>query len=161
MQIATLYATVGADTRDFQRNMQTVDGRLRDVKGRFTALERNKITVDTDQAESKLRGLSNLSGVVTTALGTLGGNLLTATISKVTGGVSDIISRGLEMNDVLERARIGFTTMLGSADKANAKIAELQKFAETTPFEFKGLVQNSQLLLGFGFRAEELIPTLT
>src|SRR4051812_42978470 len=46
-----------------------------------------------------------------------------------------------------------FTTLLGSVDKARARITELQQFAATTPFEFKGLADADRRLLAFGFDA--------
>ena len=38
---------------------------------------------------------------------------------------------------------------------------ELQKFAESTPFELPGLIDASQKMLAFGFTAEKILPTLT
>jgi tape measure domain-containing protein len=60
-----------------------------------------------------------------------------------------------------QNAQVAFTNMLGSADKANAFIADLQQFAAKTPFNFSGLTQASQKMLAYGFTAEQIIPTLT
>lgn len=59
-----------------------------------------------------------------------------------------------------EQARVAFTRMLGSASAANKFIAKLQNFAATTPFEFKDVQEYSKRLLGMGFSAREVIPTL-
>ena len=157
MEIARLFATVGADTKGAQNALSGIDTRLKTTARNFKSVENNKITVDTSQAESALGRLGTTAKV---ALGTFAGNLLTSAVAKIGGGLAGIVEKGLDMNDVLERAQIGFTTMLGSADAAQKKITELKNFAATTPFEFKGLVENSQMLLGMGFRAEELLPTL-
>ena len=53
---------------------------------------------------------------------------------------------GIKYAADLETMRQGFVTLLGSTEKANAAIAQIQKDAATTPFEFKGLVQANQLL---------------
>lgn len=157
MEVAKLYATISADPRQAQSALSSVDSRLKTTAKNFKSVESNKINVDTSQAEAALGRLGTTAKV---ALGTFAGNLLTSAVAKIGGGLADIVEKGLDMNDVLERAQVGFTTMLGSADAAKKKIAELKTFAATTPFEFKGLVQNSQMLLGMGFRAEELLPTL-
>lgn len=61
----------------------------------------------------------------------------------------------------MEQNKIAFTTMLGSAQKADTFLRELATFAEKTPFEFPGLVASSKKLLAFGFQAQEIIPMMT
>lgn len=60
----------------------------------------------------------------------------------------------------LQAIEKGFTTMLGSSDKAKAKIAELQNFAAATPFDFKESAKGAQQLLAMGESADRLIPTM-
>jgi tape measure domain-containing protein len=54
-----------------------------------------------------------------------------------------------------------FTLLLGSSEQAQAHIGDLQKFAETTPFEFLELTQYSRQLQAYGFEASQIIPMLT
>src|SRR5215218_116164 len=49
------------------------------------------------------------------------------------------VTFGLKTAAAMEQAEIGFTTMLGSARKAKAFLADLQQFATKTPFEFPEL----------------------
>lgn len=58
----------------------------------------------------------------------------------------------------LEQTRMGFVSLLGSADAAEKKIAELQSFAKRSPFNFQDVARGSQQLLGAGAAAEKLIP---
>lgn len=60
----------------------------------------------------------------------------------------------------MEQTRISFTTMLGSAEKADVFIRQLVDFAKKTPFELKGLEQASKQLLAYGATQEEVIPEL-
>lgn len=60
----------------------------------------------------------------------------------------------------MEQVEIAFSTLLGSAEAARAKIAELQQFAAKTPFSFEEVVKGSQRLLGVGASADQLIPIL-
>lgn len=55
-------------------------------------------------------------------------------------------SFGIKYAADLETMRAGFITLLGSAKAADTAIAQIQKDAATTPFEFKGLVNANQLL---------------
>lgn len=60
-----------------------------------------------------------------------------------------------------QNVQVAMTNMLGSGEKAQAFLQDLQEFAARTPFEFNGLAQSSQKLLAFGFTAEQIIPTMT
>lgn len=53
------------------------------------------------------------------------------------------------------------TNMLGSQEKAQSMLQDLQDFAAKTPFEFNDVAAASQKFLAFGFTAEQIIPTLT
>ena len=61
----------------------------------------------------------------------------------------------------MEMTRTAFTQMLGSAEKAETFIKDLQKFAAETPFEFEQVKGAAQKFLAFGFTAEQVIPVLT
>ena len=50
---------------------------------------------------------------------------------------------------------------LGSAEKAQQFLAEMQAFAAKTPFEFNQVSQAAQKFIAFGFSVEQVIPTLT
>jgi len=61
----------------------------------------------------------------------------------------------------MEQARIGFATMLGSAERAGAFLKDLQQFAARTPFEFPDLLLASRRLMAMGFAAKDVIPIMT
>lgn len=68
---------------------------------------------------------------------------------------------GISTASQMEQAQVGFTTMLGSAQKAQKFLKELQQFANSTPFEFTELTGAAQRLMAMGFAADRVIPTLT
>ncbi len=55
-----------------------------------------------------------------------------------------------------EQAKVAFEVLLGSGEAANKMLADLQKFAATTPFQFPEIRQSAQLLTAFGFSAEDV-----
>ncbi|MGN6627528.1 MAG: tape measure protein, partial [Tepidisphaeraceae bacterium] len=61
---------------------------------------------------------------------------------------------------LIEQTRIAFTTMAGSAAIAKTTLADLQKFADTTPFQFPEVSQAAKQLLAMGFDAKEVTGEL-
>jgi tape measure domain-containing protein len=87
-------------------------------------------------------------------------------ISLVAGAITGlatgaIVKLGIGFNSSMENAQIGFTTMLGSAEKAKTFLADLQAFAAKTPFEFPELRDAAGKMLAFGFAAKDVVPMLT
>lgn len=99
-------------------------------------------------------GLGMIRGVVNRVLSLPG-------LIGMGAGAYGAVLKPLQMAGELEQTRIGFETMLGSAQKAATFIADLQKFAAKTPFEFPELQESSKLLLAFGFQAQEILPMMT
>lgn len=56
----------------------------------------------------------------------------------------------------LETLEVAFTTMIGSAEKAQETIKGLRDFTARTPFQFEGVAKASRQLLSFGVTSEEL-----
>ena len=91
-------------------------------------------------------------------------NALSVTIGM---GFFDMIKSGFnyakeaafEFNSSLQQNTIAFTTLMGSAEKANEYIQWMMEYASKTPFEFQDLAEGSRLLMAFGFEAEK-IPSM-
>ena len=66
----------------------------------------------------------------------------------------------LKVSAQFEQTQIAFTTMLGSAEKADKLLRELADFAKRTPFTLPGVEKGARQLLAMGFEADELIPAL-
>lgn len=124
------------------------------------------VGVDTKPAQS---GLEQLSGqvqkhgsLISTAMGTALGYLGGVAMQQVLGrGVGMLKGVAIDYNASMEQASIGFTTLLGSAEKAQSFIADLQKFAAVTPFDFPGLKDAANQMLAMGFTSKDVLPTLT
>lgn len=68
---------------------------------------------------------------------------------------------GAAYNTLQQTAGSALETVLGSAEAATAQMSELAAFAKTSPFPRQLWIEMQQLLLGFGFAAEEVVPTLS
>ncbi len=75
-------------------------------------------------------------------------------------GFQTVVGEAVNFNAMMEQAQIGFTTMLGSAEKAQAFLDEMAAFAARTPFEYPELLDAAKRMMAMGFAAEEVLPTL-
>lgn len=130
-----------------------------------------RVAVSGAAATSQLGLLAAASTGAAGAVNALG----TGAAPKMAGGFSSASTAALALGAALlalggygayvsgqfEQVDIAFTGILGSAEDASAMVEELKQFAAVTPFEFAGLNEAARKLLGVGFAAEEIIPTLT
>lgn len=96
-----------------------------------------------------------MQSIGTSLLG-LGAGLSAAVTAPLVGLGAAAIKTGEQLNI----AEMAFATMLGSAEKAQKFLAELQQFAAATPFEFPDLVEAAKRMQAMGFAAEQVVPTL-
>jgi tape measure domain-containing protein len=104
----------------------------------------HQVRIDTEKAAGGLGSLVGLAGKAFAAVG-------------IFEGVKGIIKMGSD----LEQTRVQFETFTGSAEKGNAVIQELQKFAQITPFDDEQVISAGRQLLAFGEDATSLTPILT
>jgi len=86
---------------------------------------------------------------------------LAGAVGALSGALSALGLRAVGMAGQMEQARIGLTTMLGTAEAADKHLRQLYDFAAKTPFEINGLIDADRRLMAMGFSAGEVIPTLT
>ena len=63
-------------------------------------------------------------------------------------------------NKDYEQALTSFEVILGSADKADKLMSDLEKFASVTPFNTEDVQKASTMLLGYGVEAENLLDIM-
>lgn len=114
-----------------------------------------KVGRSTDTLRTKLRGVGTAiksSGLTKWAAGgvfALGG------LATAAGMI------GIKAAASMEQSEVAFESLLGSKGKAKKLLDELSKMAAETPFEFPQLVDASQQLLAYGFKAGQITPMLT
>lgn len=111
------------------------------------------VTIDTKLDNSGVeKGVSNIENSF---------NKLKGTVAKVIGaiGLTKLIKDGVNYNATIEQLQTSFEVMSGSADKAKEVIKELTEFGAKTPYELTGLANTTQLLMQYGFTADEAIET--
>lgn len=66
----------------------------------------------------------------------------------------------LKMGADLETSKINFNVLLGNQEKARIMLAGITDFANKTPYESGGLIDNAKMMLSFGTSAEKILPNL-
>lgn len=115
----------------------------------FENLKR-RIAETRDELSKAEGGAKGFSGVMSG----IGGGAALAGITATIGKMAQLGMRA-------EQNATSFEVFLGSAEKANAVLAELNKFANVTPFSNEEVIQAGRSLLAFGVEAKDLTSTLT
>lgn len=77
------------------------------------------------------------------------------------GAVAVSVARtGIEYNTLQQTSRAALTTMLGSAEAANAQMDKLDEWARNSPFAKQVFIDAQRQMLGFGVEAEKVLPYL-
>ena len=112
-----------------------------------------KITGDDSKFRSTVNGLGKAVGIAVKGL-TIAGSVLSAAWTAV--GLTSV-----KYNAEVEQLQTSFKVMTGSADKAASVMERLRKLGATTPFATKDLAAATQLLMQYGFNADDAINSMT
>lgn len=91
------------------------------------------------------------------SLGKSGLSVLAAGVAGVTTAMGAGIAAGVKYNASIEQYVTSFEVMTGSAEKAAEIMEELQRIGAETPFETEDIAETTQLLMNYGFTADEAI----
>ena len=71
-------------------------------------------------------------------------------------GIKSIFFKGTE----LEQTHVKFEVLLGSAEKAQKIMSELNSYAQATPYDLDGIQKSAETMLGFGIAHEKIMPNI-
>ena len=89
------------------------------------------------------------------------GGVLAAAGAATTALTASVLKTGVAYNGLQQTSRAALTTMLGSSEAVNAQMAELDKFARTSPFSKQTFITAQQQMLAFGVETEKVVPYLS
>ena len=111
---------------------------------------------DTEINESGFNsGISKLGGIAKKGAG-----VAVAAVSSVTAALGAGVVAGVKYNASIESYQTSFEVMTGSAEKAAEVIDKLKKVGAETPFELPDLADTTQLLMNYGFSADEAMDKM-
>lgn len=126
--------------------LDRISGGLDRVNKKMDAL-----TGGSAEAKKGLSGLENMSERLKRSLMGLG----------MAFSMKGLVAEVANVRGQFQKLEVAFNTMLGSADKADALMAQLVRTAAITPFDLEGVAQGAKQLLAYGMEAENVNETLT
>lgn len=133
----TVSVKLVADAQAYIRGVEAAERKTREA------------TQTVEQQLAKQREAYNTVGVAAVAVG-----------AAITGIGVAALKTGIEYNTLQQTTRAALSTLLGSAEAANAQMDRLDDFARNSPFSKQVFIEAQQQLLGFGMEAERVVPTL-
>lgn len=116
----------------------------------------NSSELRKELANTKKELETNLGSAAMTA-----SNIAVAGIAGIAASLGALGVKAVQAAGSFQQTQAAMTNMLGSAERAQSLLSDLQSFAAKTPFEFNDVAAATQKFLAFGFTAEQVIPTLT
>lgn len=123
------------------------------ISGGLDRVNKKMDALKGSTAESKkgLSDLENMSDRVRQSLMGLG----------MAFSMKGLVAEVANVRGQFQQLEVAFNTMLGSADKADALMAQLVRTAAITPFDLESVAQGAKQLLAYGLKAENVNETLT
>lgn len=142
----TLSAKITGDSKSYKKAVNEAEKANDDLKESIGDTN-DSMTESQTAAEStgsKFAGLAKKVGALAISYGLLKG-----------------ATEGIKYNAEMEQYQTSFEVMTGSADKAAETVDKLKKIAASTPFEMPQLAEVTQLLMNYGFTADEALNRMS
>ena len=129
-----------------------------------------KITGDATGFDRAIKDAEKSAGNFQKTIGDMGKKLSRAgkslqsagkKITMATTAFAGIAAIGVKYNATMETYATSFEVMTGSAEKAAEVVDELKDIAASTPFEMPELAETTQLLMNYGFTADDALDKMT
>lgn len=133
----TLSAKITGDSSNYQKAIKDADEST------------EQFQKNTSSLGSKLAG--GLRTGLTAAAGAIAG---------VSAAMGAGVAAGVKYNATIENYQTSFEVMTGSAEKAAEVVDRLKEIGASTPFELPELADTTQLLMNYGFTADEAIEKM-
>lgn len=133
----TLSAKITGDSSSYQKAIKDAD----ESTERF---QKNTSSLGSKLAGGLRTGLSAAAGA----------------IAGVSAAMGAGVAAGVKYNATIENYQTSFEVMTGSAEKAAEVVDRLREIGASTPFELPELADTTQLLMNYGFTADEAIEKM-
>lgn len=131
---------VGVSVEDVGRKMERASDKTESLSVPFSGLSKT------------LTGAFTKSQLIATAITSLAG--------KFASFGEGVVKQGADFNQAMEKYRVAYTNMLGSAEQAQAVLNQIKQDAAHTPLNVDSLVQANQLLISAGVDAGKARSTI-
>lgn len=126
---------------------------IKDVSTSAGNLAKRTISIPIKAADYATKPLRSVFNFATSIQGILTGAGIGLAFNK-------LINAPVALADSFTTAQIGFNTMLGSASAGAKMMKDIQSFAIATPFSTTDVIQNTQMMMAYGFQAKDVIKDM-
>lgn len=116
-----------------------------------------KIRIDGDASDLEKK-LKNIGNTAKAGLADVKAGIDLAT--QAMRSLATVAEKGIGYNASIEQLKTSFEVMTGSAEKAVDVVERLRIMGAETPFEMKDLASTTQLLMQYGFTADEALDRM-
>lgn len=131
---------------------------------RIEILMVDKLSAGLDRGQRKMKELGQGVSAVNQELGKTDNisSRLQNSVGKLVSAfaIKELVTNIAKVRGQFQQLEVAFTTMLQSAEKADALMQQLTRTAATTPFGLEDVAQGAKQLLAYGFEAEKVNETL-
>ena len=148
-----------AEVQKAQKSGQTIV-----INGVETIISKNKEVISQkddlgDVYDEIGNGAKNASVKIKAGLADIKAGIdMAAAAARTLYGVTE---KGINYNANIEQLKTSFEVMTGSAEKATETVEKLRVMGAETPFEMKDLASTTQLLMQYGFTADEALDRMS
>lgn len=146
MELFKIFATIALKNTEAKEGLKEV---TQEAKKTGSGLE--KVGTEAKNSESKLEKFGAVAGKLGTSI--LKGTAIA--LGTIATSILAVGANAVKYNATMEQYATSFEVMTGSVEKANETMETLKELGASTPFEFEELASTTQLLMNYGFAAEE------
>lgn len=147
--VGNLQSKVNAASGGMQKDFNRTDGSVNKIN-RSLNTTRNRIQ---EVDKEKTSGLRNRLSGIRNSLGGIVGLITAAGIAFAAwNGITAVMRKGAE----LEQLNVKFEVLLGSAENARDMLADLNSYANFTPYSNEAILKGAETMLAFGLEQERV-----
>ena len=145
--------SLGKQIEKLSTELKENKDKLKDAENAADKFDKSldKVGKEAEDADGKVDKFSS-------TLGKLGSGVLKGTaiaLGTIATSILAVGANAVKYNATMEQYATSFEVMTGSVEKANETMETLKELGAKTPFEFEDLASTTQLLMNYGFAAEE------
>lgn len=150
-QQRSITATLRAEIGQYKTAMQEAAQATEKVRGSADGLGKstNEVGKTTSRSAQQIRQDWSAASKPLLAVG-----------GAITAVGAAALKTGVQYNQLQQSSRAALTTLLGSAQAANAQMDKLDEFARSSPFAKQTFITAQQQMLAFGIEAQKVVPYL-
>ena len=153
------YGKNSTEAQELAKQLKALSTELADNKKKMNDADKAADNLDQSIDEAGESAKTAANGGFTVLKGALA-NLVSQGINRLLDGFKTLTKNALDYQKSIESYEIAFSTLTGSAEKASSMVGRLGEIVKQTPFDMPTLADATNLLMNYGFTADEAIDKM-